>query len=361
MKTSSWELRLLKALLWMYIGLCLIIAALNFGYVPSASPKVAKAIATLWHFYENWIKTALIVVCGILTLRIRSDKGRTAMRKQNLVGFAIAALLVHIILPLLLANPEVYYFAMPLPWSTIPLQVGIEGTSMQQSLTQSIGLGGIRASVLFFWIYSGFILLGTLLFGRRLQCSKLCLFNGFAAEIFEPAIPLVGKRKNPLTMKKLKLLAMVRTIFILLAFGFTLYWLLYKAGLTVGESMALVSQAETYKYLIFELLMAMFFWVAFIGRLYCYYCPLGTLLSWIARLGGQRIKTDETHCIQCGKCNAACPLSIDVKAYALQTIAVDNLRCVGCGHCVDACPTKTLKYTTTCLDHKHRTTTKRSV
>ena len=268
------------------------------------------------------------------------------MRKQNLRGFAIAALLVHIILPLLLSNPEVYFFAMPLPWSTIPLQVGLEGTKIQQDLTLSIGLGGIRASILFFWIYSGFILLGTLLFGRRLQCSSLCLFNGFASEIFEPAIPLVGKFKSPLSKKHLKTLAVVRTVFIILALCFTLYWLLYTAGLPLQGSRAVVSQAETYKYLIFELLMAMFFWVAFIGRLYCYYCPLGTLLSWIGRLGGQRIMTDETHCIQCGQCSKACPLSIDVKAYAIQGIPMDNLRCVGCGHCVDACPTKTLEYTT---------------
>ncbi len=269
------------------------------------------------------------------------------MRKQNLIGFALAALLVHIMLPVLLANPEAYYFAMPLPWSTVPLQAGLEGTAMHQNLSKSIGLGGIRASILFFWIYSGFILLGTLLFGRRLQCSTLCLFNGFAAEIFEPAIPLVGKRKSPLSKEKLKLLAGVRTIFIIFAFGFTLYWLLYKAGVPLQESMAWVSQGETYKYLIFELLMAMFFWVAFVGRLYCHYCPLGTALSWISRLGGQQITTDETHCIQCGKCNAVCPLSIDISSLAKDGVPVKALRCVGCGHCVDACPTNTLHYTTT--------------
>jgi ferredoxin-type protein NapH len=353
MRTTTWELRLLKALLWMYIGLCLIIASLNWGYVPSASPKVAHAITTLWHFYENWIKTILIVACGFLTLRIRRNKGRNAMRKQNLVGFAFAALLVHIILPLLLSNPEVYYFAMPLPWSTIPLQVGIEGTGMQQSLAQSIGLGGIRASILFFWIYSICILIGTLLFGRRLQCSSLCLFNGFAAEIFEPAIPLVGKRKAPLSKKHLTTLTVVRTVFMMLALCFTLFWLLLRAGLPLQGSLALVSQAETYKYLIFELLMAMFFWMAFIGRLYCYYCPLGTLLSWIGKLGGQRITTDETHCIQCGLCTSACPLSIDVRSYVIQGVPVDNLRCVGCGHCVDACPTKTLKYNTNFMRYMH--------
>ncbi|MBI9095209.1 MAG: 4Fe-4S binding protein [Sphaerochaeta sp.] len=350
MHTTTWELRLLKALLWMYIGLGLIIASLNWGYVPSASPKAAHAIESLWHFYENWFKTLLIVVCSVLTLRIRTQKGSNSMRKKNLVGFTIAALLVHIILPILLANPEVYYFAMPLPWSTVPLQAGVEGTSIQQSLSQSIGLGGIRASILFFWIYSSGILVGTLLFGRRLQCSTLCLFNGFAAEIFEPAIPLVGTRKPPLSSKYLTLLSLLRKIFFLLALFFTLYW---TTGAKLFTDQALISQVETYKYLIFELLMAMFFWVAFIGRLYCYYCPLGTLLGWIGRLGGQKILTDEKHCIQCGRCTSVCPLSIDVKSFAKNGIPVDTLRCVGCGHCVDACPTKTLKYTTHFMRHFH--------
>lgn len=353
MHTTTWELRLLKALLWAYIGLCLIIASLNWGYVPSASPKAAHAITTLWHFYENWIKTALIVVCGFLTLRIRAEKGSVSMRKQNLIGFSFAALLVHIILPYLLANPEAYYFAMPLPWSTVPLQAAKEGTRVHQSLSQSIGLGGIRASILFFWIYSACILVGTLFYGRRLQCSKLCLFNGFAAEIFEPAIPLLGKKKSPLSKRHLSALAVVRTLCIIVAFGFTLYWLLHMAGVPLQGSMALVSQAETYKYLIFELLMAMFFWVAFIGRLYCYYCPLGTVLSWIARIGGQHIATDETRCIQCGTCNKVCPLSIDVLSFARVGAPMDTLRCVGCGHCIDACPTKTLKYTTTWTRHIH--------
>ena len=276
------------------------------------------------------------------------------MRKQNLIGFGLAALLVHIILPLLLSNPETYYFAMPLPWSTVPLQASLEGTSMHTGLSQSIGLGGIRASLIFFWIYSCCIFLGTLLFGRRLQCSSLCLFNGFAAEIFDPAIPLVGKRKGPLSNTYLKVLAVIRTIFIILALGFTLYWLLVRAGFPLQGSQSMISQAETFKYLIFELLMAMFFWVAFMGRLYCYYCPVGTLLSWIGRLGGQQITTDETHCIECGKCSNVCPLSIDVRSYASRAVPVDNFRCVGCGHCVDACPTRTLKYTTTFTRHRRK-------
>lgn len=112
----------------------------------------------------------------------------------------------------------------------------------------------------------------------------------------------------------------------------------------------LISQIENYKYLSTELLMMMFFWVAFIGRGYCYYCPLGTVLSLLSKFSGQRIITNQSECIKCNRCNIACPRSIDIKSRAQNGKTVINLRCVGCGHCVDICPTKTLKYTTKFLN-----------
>ncbi len=49
--------------------------------------------------------------------------------------------------------------------------------------------------------------------------------------------------------------------------------------------------------------MMMFFWIAFIGRGYCYFCPLGTVLSLFAKIAGQKIKTDNTKCVNYNKCN----------------------------------------------------------
>ncbi len=100
--------------------------------------------------------------------------------------------------------------------------------------------------------------------------------------------------------------------------------------------------------------MAMFFWIAFIGRGYCYYCPLGTVLSGLARLGGQRIDTTLTKCIGCGKCTKICPMSIDVKGAAEAKVPLKSYRCVGCGRCIDVCPTKTLCYTTDFLNYVSR-------
>ncbi|MFL0267377.1 4Fe-4S binding protein [Candidatus Clostridium radicumherbarum] len=108
----------------------------------------------------------------------------------------------------------------------------------------------------------------------------------------------------------------------------------------------IISKIENYKYLSSELLAAMFFWVAFIGRGYCYYCPLGTVLAFFGKIAGQEIVTNKFKCIQCSQCNLACPMSIDIKIKAKEGKAVSSNRCVGCCHCVDACPTRTLDYST---------------
>src|SRR5665648_900172 len=92
---------------------------------------------------------------------------------------------------------------------------------------------------------------------------------------------------------------------------------------------------------------------SFIFRGYCYYCPLGTVLSLLSKLAGQKIITDKSECIKCNRCNIACPMTIDIKTKAQIGQVVTDSRCVGCGHCVDSCPTETLGYSTKFLDWVH--------
>lgn len=107
---NTFELPLLKTILWVYIIMCVIIAGLNYGYASKAPASVSALIRWIWEFYENWIKTLFIFIGSILTLRIIGSSQRTTLRKMNLMGFIIAALVVHIVAPLLLHNGELYFF-----------------------------------------------------------------------------------------------------------------------------------------------------------------------------------------------------------------------------------------------------------
>ncbi|HNW86273.1 MAG TPA: 4Fe-4S dicluster domain-containing protein [Candidatus Limiplasma sp.] len=353
MKTKAIYGKGLKVILWTYIILCVIIAGLNYGYAPRADAATARFLTWFWQFYENGIKTGFIIVASILTIKIVKSTGRTTLRVRNMVGFIVSALLVHIVLPLTTGNSEWYFFTMPLPWTTTPLQLLDSTSAFYTSRAPLWGPAGVVGVLIFYGIATVFIFTGTALFGRRLQCSMLCLFNGFAAEVFEPAMPLLGVAHKPSKRQK-SILRAARWVFFVTACFFSAWWTASLLGITPTALRAALAKAETYMYLTGDLLMAIFFWVAFSGRGYCYYCPLGTVLSVLAKIGGQRIQTDLAQCIQCGRCTAICPMSIDVRNYAEKKEPVRHSLCVGCGHCVDTCPTKTLLYTTQLLDRINR-------
>ncbi len=364
--------KLLRILLWVYIGLCLLIAGLNFGYADQAPPETAALITWIWHAYENWVKTAFIVIGSLLTLAIvrgtgKKQQNRTHLRKRNLIGFTCCALAVHIALPLVLDNPDIYFYAMPLLWTTIPLQSSVPLSEFFQRHEVLWGTSGIYWALVFFWTFSALALAGTLVIGRRWFCSSLCLFNGFAAEVFDPVMPLIRTRrkkkrkKSGLNRKALAFFARFRWVYFGIALLFTGYWALLAFGRTdpgtaaagslfSQEMMHALASFETWKYLGLELMFAMFFWIAFIGRGYCLYCPVGTFFGLISRIAGQRIVTNETTCISCGACVRACPVGINVQSFAETGKPVRLMNCVGCGHCVDACPTGTLRYTTKPLE-----------
>ncbi len=344
---KQWEIRALQALLLFYVILCLIIAGLNYGYAPKAPENMKKLFETVWHIYENEFKTFLILICGILTLRVSAKQGRNIMRRRNLVGFFISALAIHIIGPRLLANPDLYFFAMPAPWTTTAWQLMDPSAPFTLSRFPLWGAAGISALLIFFLAINLFVFVGTLLAGRRLQCSMVCLFNGFAAEIFAPVMPLSGA--SPQVRGRLrKALSVLKYIMLAVALFYTLYWALRAAGINIlpQKTGALIAALETWKYLLMELLMAMFFWVAVGGRAYCHYCPLGTVLGYLSIPAGQRIRSDLKDCIACGKCDKACPMGISIRERAQEGKAIIDVNCVGCGRCVDVCPVQTLEYST---------------
>jgi len=72
----------------------------------------------------------------------------------------------------------------------------------------------------------------------------------------------------------------------------------------------------------------------FIPRLWCrYLCPLGGLLSLIQRISPLKVRRDAHLCIDCKRCDRACPMKLNVS-----TAPAVTHDCTLCESCVEACP-----------------------
>ena len=77
------------------------------------------------------------------------------------------------------------------------------------------------------------------------------------------------------------------------------------------------------------------------GRTYCNtICPVGTILSFLARFSFLKIRFDADKCKNCSLCSKNCKAAcIDYKTHT-----VDYSRCVVCGNCIDKCKFGALSY-----------------
>lgn len=65
-----------------------------------------------------------------------------------------------------------------------------------------------------------------------------------------------------------------------------------------------------------------------------YLCPYGALLGLAALFSPMRIRRKASACIDCGKCQKACPSHLPVD----KIVTIKSAECTGCLECVAACP-----------------------
>lgn len=91
---------------------------------------------------------------------------------------------------------------------------------------------------------------------------------------------------------------------------------------TMGETAAIVLLV-----IILSSLIVKNFWCR-------YLCPYGALMGLASLASPVWIKRNESRCIDCDKCNKACPSSLPVA----QLIQIRSAECLGCLECVAVCP-----------------------
>ena len=209
----------------------------------------------------------------------------------------------------------------------------------------------------------------TLIFGR-IYCSIICPLG-----VFQDVIARFNRKKNKYSYSKalswlrytmlgvmvVALVAGIGSIFQLLApysaygrIATTIFQPIYKAGNNVLATLA--ERADSYAFYhvdqiatfgsVLIIAIATFVVLAILafrnGRTYCNtICPVGTILSFLARFSFLKIRFDENKCKNCSMCSKSCKAAcIDYKTHT-----VDYSRCVVCGDCIDKCKFGALSYT----------------
>ena len=234
-------------------------------------------------------------------------------------------------------------------------------------------------------IVVGLVLL-TLVFGR-IYCSIICPLG-----VFQDVIARFNRKKNKYSYSKalswlrytmlgvmvVALVAGIGSIFQLLApysaygrIATMIFQPIYKAGNNLLATLA--ERADSYAFYHVEqiatfgavliIAIATFVILAILafrnGRTYCNtICPVGTVLSFLARFSFLKIHFDENKCKNCSMCTKNCKAAcIDYKTHT-----VDYSRCVVCGNCIDKCKFGALSYSFSPLAKKNNPidTSKRS-
>ena len=76
----------------------------------------------------------------------------------------------------------------------------------------------------------------------------------------------------------------------------------------------------------------------------CWMAPfmvIGRKLGFALRLPSLHLATRPESCVSCGRCNAVCPMSLDVQRLVQRGYITDN-NCILCGSCMDTCRKETI-------------------
>lgn len=197
----------------------------------------------------------------------------------------------------------------------------------------------------------GFLALIGAFIGRA-PCGWLCPF-GWLQELLNK-IP-VPKFNGPIFLKYLKYIILIVFVFALPAFWLDEYdggepsfckYICPAGTLEGGYPLAILQpglRAQlgwlfAWKSFLLAIILGL---AMFIRRPFCRWgCPLGAFYGPFNKISIYRLELDKETCIDCGKCNKVCPVSIEV------TKDIHSAECLLCLDCKAVCPKGCISFST---------------
>ena len=209
-------------------------------------------------------------------------------------------------------------------------------------------MGSLQAALAKQGRFPAYVLGTLLLFGvvlGRLVCGFLCpfgLLQDLLARVPLPKVKVPRWLDRPMRYLKYVILILLVVLALILAEPTFCKYLcpagLLEAGLpltSLNPSFAALRGPLFYEKLVVLVLIVLL--TLTIYRPFCkYLCPLGAFYGLFNGVGFYRMAIEESKCVRCGKCAAACPMDVDVVKHP------NSPECIRCGRCLDACPTKAI-------------------
>jgi ferredoxin len=185
--------------------------------------------------------------------------------------------------------------------------------------------------------------IGVLLFGRRLQCTVVCMVGHMSLNSFYSRFRARSYGLTKLSADHGVGMFIVNVVTIASAAAFPAVLISYFMGISGPEDFTWL---DIYGMGIVNIIWFMFYFITPItGSYSCSrygYCGFGTIMGVLGnKLGLFRLRVrDINTCIRCATrdCEKACPPGVPLWVDFVRSGSSRNIRCVGYGECVAACP-----------------------
>jgi len=185
-------------------------------------------------------------------------------------------------------------------------------------------------------------------FGPLLIARGFCGWACWTAAILE-WLPIKENRKIPKKYTYYRIPMLI--ISLLIPYLFIQAGYDYMSTHIISDSTSLI-QNRKFDQLIWFLAGNLIYYVAAIilafvfqkKRAFCLVmCPVSLVMKVPTKLSMSKFRPSGKKCIECGKCNSACPMDVDVMSYIKNGKKIGSTECIGCALCMKSCPVKAIR------------------